>query len=337
MASGNSGCGRDPLPEPSTSSISSMLRRRLAFLDDSDDDDDDGPVVRRHLYTEEVIMMWNLAKIMKNLSTNEQCVAFAEEHGLVRSQKLCGKHRKPMKIIKSTNKTFGTWSCAKGNCKSISRVSRTKGTLFDSMKLDLVHVFYLLYAYSHKWSYDTTIHEDPYKESRQQCISRGTINHWYSYCREVIVIYQMDRNQVLVAGKIGGPGKVVQIDVSKFGKRKINRGRHIEGHWVIGMTEGKDLRLEVSQDNIESAEVLVPLIQKHVEVGTTIHTNFWKVYDCLSQHGYIHKKVFESDPNNPVVADDGSYFYEYLWRRYNVKHRKDPFMELIKVIKYAYK
>ncbi|XP_047518897.1 uncharacterized protein LOC125058782 [Pieris napi] len=334
MTSGNSLCGRDPVPEPSTSSISSMLRRRPAFLDDSDDDD--GPVVGRDLYTEEVIMMWNLTKIMKNLSTNEQCVAFAEENGLVHSQKECSKHRKPMKIAKSTNKSFGSWCCTKGNCRAKTKVPRNKGTFFENIKIDLVQVFYLLYAYSRKWSYETVIHEDPYKESRQQCISRPTISDWYSYCRETIVIYQMDRNQV--EGKIGGPGKVVQIDVSKFGKRKFNRGRHIEGHWVIGMTEGKEvLRLEVSQDNIESAEVLVPLIQKHVEVGTTIHTNFWKVYDCLSQHGYIHKKVFESDPDNPVVADDGSYFYEYLWRRYNVKHRKDPFMELIKAIKYAYK
>lgn len=46
-------------------------------------------------------------------------------------------------------------------------------------------------------------------------------------------------------GKIGGPGKVVQIDESKFGRRKYNRGRHIEGHWVIGMLEdgSDDLRL----------------------------------------------------------------------------------------------
>lgn len=41
----------------------------------------------------------------------------------------------------------------------------------------------------------------------------------------------------------------------------------------------------------------MPLILKHVEVGATIHTDYWRAYDCLSKHGYIHKKVNLSDPD----------------------------------------
>ncbi|KCZ77845.1 hypothetical protein H311_01137, partial [Anncaliia algerae PRA109] len=37
--------------------------------------------------------------------------------------------------------------------------------------------------------------------------------------------------------KIGGPGIQVQLDESKFGKRKYNRGRRIEGVWVFGGVE----------------------------------------------------------------------------------------------------
>ena len=33
---------------------------------------------------------------------------------------------------------------------------------------------------------------------------------------------------------IGGQGKIVKIDESKFGKRKYNKGRLVEGQWVLG-------------------------------------------------------------------------------------------------------
>lgn len=34
--------------------------------------------------------------------------------------------------------------------------------------------------------------------------------------------------------KIGGPGRIVEIDKNKFGKRKYYRGHFVEGQWVFG-------------------------------------------------------------------------------------------------------
>lgn len=136
----------------------------------------------------------------------------------------------------------------------------------------------------------------------------------------------------------------------------------------MGLIEdgSEDLRLEVCPDNVRSAEVLIPLIKKHVAEGTTIHTDYWKAYDCLAEYGYIHKKVNHSDPDNPFVAEDGThtqriesqwrvvkrffnkknYFHssnfadlivEYLWRREVARKKQDIFVELLNAIKYTYK
>ena len=37
--------------------------------------------------------------------------------------------------------------------------------------------------------------------------------------------------------KIGGSGKLVQIDENKIGKRKYHRGHVVEGQWVFGGIE----------------------------------------------------------------------------------------------------
>ncbi|CAH2088867.1 unnamed protein product [Euphydryas editha] len=150
-----------------------------------------------------------------------------------------------------------------------------------------------------------TIKED--FSERENCLSRGTINEWFTYCKEAVVIYQIEKQTF--DGKIGGPGKIVQIDESKFGKRKYNKGRRIEGHWMLGMTEdgSEDLRLEIYPDNVRSADVLIPLIKKHVAEGTIIHTDMWRAYNDLGNHEFTHNRVNHSDPDNAFVALDGTH------------------------------
>lgn len=124
----------------------------------------------------------------------------------------------------------------------------------------------------------------------------------FRYCREVVVNDFLERQET--RGKLGGVGKIVQIDESKIGKRKFNRGRMIEGHWILGMIEdgSEDFRIFVCPDNIRSSAVLVPLIEANVEPGTIIHTDCWKAYDCLSEHGFVHNRVNHSDPDNRFVG-----------------------------------
>ena len=61
---------------------------------------------------------------------------------------------------------------------------------------------------------------------------------WASFCREVCLIAYIE-NPV----KIGGKGLVVEIDESKFGKRKYWRGHKVEGCWVFGGLERESGRI----------------------------------------------------------------------------------------------
>ena len=74
---------------------------------------------------------------------------------------------------------------------------------------------------------------------------------------------------------MGGPGKVVEIDEAKFGKRKYSRGRMVEGTWILGGIEREtnNCFLVTCPENKRSKATLVPIIKSHVRPGTTIITD----------------------------------------------------------------
>jgi len=85
--------------------------------------------------------------------------------------------------------------------------------------------------------------------------------------------------------QIGGPGKFVEIDKSKFGKRKYHRGKRVEGVWVFEgkERESKHCFFEVVEDR--SAATLIPVIKKYIRPGTTILSDCWRAYSSLSSEG----------------------------------------------------
>lgn len=191
----------------------------------NDEFTEDGEYVNRTLNKDEVLNHMNLTRLTRNLGTKEQCVAYSEEQGLVKTEMRCPVHRTSMKISYASCKKLGSFVCSKGTCcqRGNRRVSRSVGTFFGDVKITLQMMYYLIYAFASNWSLDQTQHEDPYRDDNQTCLSYRTICDWNSYCREVIVIYFMEKMNNYT-GKIGGPGKIVQIDESKFGKRKYNKG-----------------------------------------------------------------------------------------------------------------
>ena len=120
---------------------------------------------------------------------------------------------------------------------------------------------------------------------------------WDSFCRETCEIILLERDQ-----QIGGPGKIVQIDESKFGKRKYHRGHRVEGQWVFDGIEEDSRRSFMAAVDKRDEATLLPLIQKHIAPGTTIISDCWKAYCNLEKHGYEHRLVNHS---KEFVSDEG--------------------------------
>lgn len=76
-------------------------------------------------------------------------------------------------------------------------------------------------------------------------------------CREVFL------NAFILKGeKIGGHGKVVEIDESKFGKRKYHREHFVEGQSVFRGFERGTGHIFIITVKDHSAKIFVPFIKK---------------------------------------------------------------------------
>ena len=99
----------------------------------------------------------------------------------------------------------------------------------------------------------------------------------YNFVRDISAQYFIDHPSL-----IGGPGIEVEIDESKFGKQKYNRGRQVDSHWVFGGMErvsGECFLVEVQQ---RDANTLLSLIAQYICPDSIIYSDEWSSYNQLS-------------------------------------------------------
>ena len=118
-----------------------------------------------------------------------------------------------------------------------------------------------------------------------------TVTDYYNYCRE-ICCYIVEN---VKPRKIGGPGLTVEIDEAKFGKRKYNRGRVVDGNWVFGGICRETKSIFLVKVEKRDKETLIPLIEKYIEKGSTTISDCWVAYKCLDKLGNKHETVNYSE------------------------------------------
>jgi len=214
-----------------------------------------------------------------------------------------------MKLYKAASRAGGwEWQCPsivnKQRCKT--RVSVKKGTFFDKSNLTIFQIL----AFAHMWSRSQKLLDSMHE---LEIGSWHTVCDWASFCREVCFTYYILHHE-----KLGGPGHTVEIDESKFGKRKYHRGHIVEGCGVFGGVERETGRVFMEVVERRDAATLIPLLEKWVERGTTVMSDCWKAYDKME--GFVHMKVNHS--LNFVDPETGTHTntIESTWR-----HAKESF------------
>ena len=155
-------------------------------------------------------------------------------------------------------------------------------------------------------------------------VAEHTAVDWYNFARDVCAQHFINN-----PAAIGGPGLGVEIDESKFGRRKYNRGRMTDGHWVFGGVQrltGQAFLVEVEH---RDARTLLPIIEEFIKPGSTILSDEWRAYSRIERiPGKNYRHITVNHSVNFVDPETGAHTQqvESLWSGCKRMMRKEGTM-----------
>lgn len=275
----------------------------------------------------------NLFGLLKTYAANsESARKFLESVDAISLNRQCQNCHSSMVLVSKNGRDGVALRCPK-RCKGPgTNASIRKNSFFLNSNLSLDQELLLSYFWLQQFEVQQT--------AKELEISESTVVDHFKHYRSICLDIMLTSKE-----KIGGPGKIVEIDESKFGRRKYNRGRRVDGQWVFGGVQRSDDHNEPVKGFLvcvgeRKASNLIPILKEYVLPGTTIISDYWKAYDKLNEHGFIHQKVNHSLEfvNNQTGAHTNTiesnwysikksiksgttkthyseYFQEWLWRR----------------------
>jgi transposase-like protein len=170
--------------------------------------------------------------------------------------------------------------CLNKVCKN--RYSLWQGTCFHGKKIDLLIVLrvlemFMIMAPNRVISYVTGLSKIAIWRILRE-VSKILVPRYYS-ATEVI----------------GGNDVIVQVDESKFGKRKYHKGHHVDGVWILGMiekTEKRRIKLVMVDDR--SSETIMQKLKESVQQNSIIHSDCWRGYNPVQSSFKAHQTVNHS-------------------------------------------
>lgn len=223
----------------------------------------------------------------------------------------CDRCDLPMKLYTIDGAHY--WRCMnkrknshKKTVKCDKRVTIKRNSFFDNSHLSFKQIL----IFVHEWLHFSEIN----KIMLETRISSRSATNWNDFAKDVTIEFVFNGSK-----KIGGPGKIVEIDESKFGKRKYHRGHAVEGQWVFGGVDRESGDFFLVPVEKRDAETLIKLVKEYIVEGSIIYSDCWRAYNTLKSCGFQHYTVNHSlnfkDPETGVHTNT----IEGLWR--HAKHR----------------
>ena len=143
----------------------------------------------------------------------------------------------------------------------------------------------------------------------------------------------LDRLKANGDHKLGGPGKVVEVDECKIFSAKYHRGNPpaADDLWVVGLLErdtngGRRSAFMVTEKR--TAAVLVPFIRDWVEPGTVLVSDEWRGYTQELEQYYLRPKINHSEQFSRFDIVDG------VEMNINTNHIEREWVEVRKVLRH---
>ena len=253
---------------------------------------------------------WNIPRLIAGpLRDDNTTLDWLRDQQLLPLPKYCSTHKKPMEF---RSLGHGQWRCRTNSTEHT--VAYTNRTIFDHAQMPFRKAVLLMYGFADQMSYDQVIRETSLD---RETTSSASVADWYNCCRQVCLM-ALDRDYGAATDRIGGAGRIVEVDEMKLGKRKFQRGRLVEGNWILGMIDRQsgELRLEICPENRRDKNTLTGLIEKHIHPGTTLYTDMWGGYNTphLVSKGYTHMTVNHSQTFVDPVTGVHTNKIESNWR-----------------------
>jgi transposase-like protein len=279
--------------------------------------------------------------------SNDACFQYLLSKRVFYSSLACKNCEVEMKLNEQKRffKCFNSKCSAKGSHTSINT-----GTFFSHSKMSYVLILRIAQLWLAKATVQTAI-------TLLGC-SKHTVCNFFNHFRNLVGSALLPEDQY-----IGGPGIIVEIDETKLGKRKYNRGHRVDGVWVLvgieRLPNGKIFLVPVED---RSSDTLSQHILNHVHPGSTVMTDQWRGYVDLQALGYNHLTVNHSqnyvDPDTGACTNTAEglnsglkrripvrnrtangiegHLFEYVWRRQNRDRLFDALIDAMAEIHYDF-